>query len=101
MADGFCALYPETLMILPRSIQGRACASAPGMSCGVGRGDRAMQRRTPTAEGRAIYGKRTANGETVSGVIKEVLGFRRLHLCGFARNLGRMEWCVWWGWCGI
>ena len=50
----------------------------------------AMQYRLRTAEGKAIYGKRKATVETVFGVIKEVLGFRRFHLRGLQAVRG--EW---------
>ena len=42
-------------------------------------------------KGRAIYSKRKATVETVFGVIKEVLGFRRFHLRGLRGARGRME----------
>ena len=50
----------------------------------------AMQYRLQTAEGKAIYSKRKATVETVFGVIKEVLGFRRFHLRGLQAVRG--EW---------
>lgn len=50
----------------------------------------AMQCRLRTAEGKAIYSKRKATVETVFGVIKEVLGFRRFHLRGLQAVRG--EW---------
>ena len=50
----------------------------------------AMQYRLRTAEGKAIYSKRKATVETVFGVIKEVLGFRRFHLRGLQAVRG--EW---------
>ena len=52
----------------------------------------AMQHRMQTAEGKAIYGKRKATVETVFGVIKEVLGFRRFHLRGLRGAEG--EWSL-------
>ena len=52
----------------------------------------AMQHRMQTAEGKAIYGKRKATVETVFGVIKEVLGFRRFHLRGLRGAEG--EWTL-------
>ena len=52
----------------------------------------AMQQRMQTAEGKAIYGKRKATVETVFGVIKEVLGFRRFHLRGLRGAEG--EWSL-------
>ena len=51
-----------------------------------------MQHRMQTAEGKAIYGKRKATVETVFGVIKEVLGFRRFHLRGLRAAAG--EWSL-------
>ena len=50
----------------------------------------AMQYRLRTGEGKAIYSKRKATVETVFGVIKEVLGFRRFHLRGLQAVRG--EW---------
>ncbi|MCY4372231.1 MAG: IS1182 family transposase [Spirochaetaceae bacterium] len=50
----------------------------------------AMQYRLRTAEGKAIYSKRKSTVETVFGVIKEVLGFRRFHLRGLQAVRG--EW---------
>ena len=50
----------------------------------------AMQHRLQTAAGKAIYGKRKSTVETVFGVIKEVLGFRRFHLRGLRAVRG--EW---------
>ena len=52
----------------------------------------AMQQRMQTAEGKAIYGKRKATVETVFGVIKEVLGFRRFQLRGLRGAEG--EWSL-------
>ena len=52
----------------------------------------AMQHRLQTAEGKAIYSKRKATVETVFGVIKEVLGFRRFHLRGLRGAEG--EWSL-------
>ena len=49
-----------------------------------------MRYRMRTAEGKAIYSKRKATVETVFGVIKEVLGFRRFHLRGLQAVRG--EW---------
>ena len=57
----------------------------------------AMKYRMQTAEGKAIYSKRKATVETVFGVIKEVLGFRRFHLRGLRGAEG--EWnlvCMGW-----
>ena len=50
----------------------------------------AMQHRLQTAAGKAIYSKRKSTVETVFGVIKEVLGFRRFHLRGLRGARG--EW---------
>ena len=50
----------------------------------------AMKHRLQTAEGKAIYSKRKSTVETVFGVIKEVLGFRRFHLRGLRGARG--EW---------
>ena len=52
----------------------------------------AMQHRMQTAEGKAIYSKRKSTVETVFGVIKEVLGFRRFHLRGLRGAEG--EWSL-------
>ena len=50
----------------------------------------AMKHRLQTAAGKAIYSKRKSTVETVFGVIKEVLGFRRFHLRGLRGARG--EW---------
>ena len=52
----------------------------------------AMKHRLQTAEGKAIYSKRKSSVETVFGVIKEVLGFRRFHLRGLRGAEG--EWSL-------
>ena len=52
----------------------------------------AMKQRLQTAEGKAIYSKRKSTVETVFGVIKEVLGFRRFHLRGLRGAQG--EWTL-------
>ena len=52
----------------------------------------AMEHRMQTAEGKAIYSKRKSTVETVFGVIKEVLGFRRFHLRGLRGAEG--EWTL-------
>ena len=39
-----------------------------------------MVHRLRTLEGKEIYAKRKSTVETVFGIIKEVLGFRRFHL---------------------
>lgn len=57
----------------------------------------AMQHRLRTPEGRAMYAKRKSTIETVFGIIKEVMGFRRFHLRGF--DAARGEWnlvCMAW-----
>ena len=36
--------------------------------------------RSRTAEGKAIYAKRKSTVETVFGIVKEVMEFRRFHL---------------------
>ncbi len=56
-----------------------------------------MAYRLRTTEGRAIYAKRKSTVETVFGIIKEVLGFRRFHLRGLEATQG--EWnlvCMAW-----
>ena len=52
----------------------------------------AMKHRLQTPEGKAIYSKRKSTVETVFGVIKEVLGFRRFHLRGLRGAEG--EWSL-------
>jgi hypothetical protein len=50
-----------------------------------------------TDEGRAIYAKRKSTVETVFGILKEVMGFRRFHLRGLGAAQG--EWnlvCMAW-----
>jgi hypothetical protein len=42
----------------------------------------AMVHRLQAAEGKAVYAQRKSTVETVFGIIKEVLGFRRFHLRG-------------------
>ena len=57
----------------------------------------AMAHRLQTAEGKAIYAKRKSTVETVFGIIKEVMGFRRFHLRGIDAAQG--EWnlvCMAW-----
>ena len=56
-----------------------------------------MAHRLRTQEGRAIYAKRKSTVETVFGIIKEVMGFRRFHLRGYDAAQG--EWnlvCMAW-----
>ena len=45
-----------------------------------------------TPEGRALYARRKSTVETVFGVVKEVMGFRRFHLRGLAAVRG--EWTL-------
>ena len=57
----------------------------------------AMVHRLRTTEGKAIYAKRKSTVETVFGIIKEVMGFRRFHLRG--RDAAQGEWnlvCIAW-----
>ena len=56
-----------------------------------------MAHRLRTVEGKAIYAKRKSTVETVFGIIKEVMGFRRFHLRGLDAAQG--EWnlvCMAW-----
>ena len=56
-----------------------------------------MAHRLRTDEGRAIYAKRKSTVETVFGIVKEVMGFRRFHLRGLDAAQG--EWnlvCLAW-----
>lgn len=48
--------------------------------------------RLKTPEGKAIYSRRKATVETVFGIIKEVMGFRRFHLRGL--NAVDGEWTL-------
>ena len=52
----------------------------------------AMAHRMSTPEGKALYAKRKSTVETVFGVIKEVMGFRRFHLRGVEAVRG--EWTL-------
>ena len=57
----------------------------------------AMVHRLQTLEGKAVYAQRKSTVETVFGIIKEVLGFRRFHLRGLDAAQG--EWnlvCMAW-----
>ena len=57
----------------------------------------AMAHRLRTAEGKAVYARRKSTVETVFGIVKEVMGFRRFHLRGLAAAQG--EWnlvCMAW-----
>ncbi len=49
-----------------------------------------MAHRLRTHEGKAIYAKRKSTVETVFGIIKEVMGFRRFHLRGL--DVAQGEW---------
>jgi len=51
-----------------------------------------MAHRLKTPEGRALYAKRKATVETVFGVIKETMGFRRFHMRGL--EAARGEWTL-------
>lgn len=56
-----------------------------------------MAHRLRTKEGKEIYAKRKSTVETVFGIIKEVMGFRRFHLRGYDAAQG--EWnlvCMAW-----
>lgn len=56
-----------------------------------------MAHRLRTAEGKAVYAKRKSTVETVFGIVKEVMGFRRFHLRGLDAAQG--EWnlvCMAW-----
>ena len=57
-----------------------------------GKGVAGMRARMGTPEGRALYARRKSTVETVFGVIKEVMGFRRFHLRGLAAVRG--EWTL-------
>lgn len=57
----------------------------------------AMAHRLRTKEGKALYAKRKSTVETVFGIVKEAIGFRRFHLRGFDAVQG--EWnlvCMAW-----
>jgi DDE family transposase len=51
-----------------------------------------MAYKLKTALGKAIYGARTCTVEPVSGIIKQVLGFRQFSLRGELAAAG--EWCL-------
>jgi transposase len=56
-----------------------------------------MAHRLRTSEGKALYAKRKSTVETVFGIVKEVMGFRRFHLRGLDAAQG--EWnlvCMAW-----
>ena len=48
-----------------------------------------MAHRLRTVEGKKIYAKRKSTVETMFGIIKEVLGFRRFHLRGMDAAQGK------------
>lgn len=57
----------------------------------------AMANRLRTPQGKALYARRKSTVETVFGVVKEVMGFRRFHLRGIEAAQG--EWnlvCMAW-----
>jgi len=57
----------------------------------------AMLYRLRTPEGKEMYAKRKSTVETVFGIVKEVMGFRRFHLRGL--NAAQGEWnlvCMAW-----
>ena len=64
--------------------------AAPGGE--PGEGVAGMRHRMKTSEGKALYARRKSTVETVFGVIKEVMGFRRFHLRGLAAVQG--EWTL-------
>ena len=64
--------------------------AAPGGE--PGDGVAGMRHRMKTPEGKALYARRKSTVETVFGVIKEVMGFRRFHLRGLAAVRG--EWTL-------
>ena len=51
-----------------------------------------MAHRLQTPEGRALYARRKSTVETVFGIIKETMGFRRFHLRGLEAVRG--EWTL-------
>ena len=56
-----------------------------------------MAHRLRTPAGKQLYAKRKSTVETVFGILKEVLGFRRFHLRGLQSAQG--EWnlvCMAW-----
>ena len=52
----------------------------------------AMADRLRTPEGRALYARRKSTVETVFGIVKERMGFRRFHLRGL--NAAQGEWTL-------
>ena len=71
---------------LAERVESAARGEAP---CG---GVAGMRHRMRTPEGRALYARRKSTVETVFGVIKEVMGFRRFSLRGLAAVRG--EWTL-------
>ena len=51
-----------------------------------------MAHRLRTPEGRALYARRKSTVETVFGIVKETMGFRRFHLRGLEAVRG--EWTL-------
>ena len=51
-----------------------------------------MAHRLKTPEGRAVYARRQSTVETVFGIVKEAMGFRRFHLRGLEAVRG--EWTL-------
>ncbi len=66
-------------------------AEPPALPSGADAVARARHRMT-TREGKAIYARRKATVETIFGIIKEVMGFRRFHLRGLHAAGG--EWTL-------
>ena len=64
--------------------------AAPGGE--PGEGVAGMRHRMKTSKGKALYARRKSTVETVFGVIKEVMEFRRFHLRGLAAVKG--EWTL-------
>ena len=69
----------------------RMSPSPPCPGPGADTVDRARH-RVKTPEGKAIYGQRKATVETVFGIVKAVLGFRRFHLRG--QEAANGEWTL-------
>ena len=51
-----------------------------------------MQHRLKTPDGKAVYARRKSTVETVFGIVKEVMGFRRFHVRGLEAVNG--EWTL-------
>ena len=69
----------------------RLAAPPPAPAADADAVQRARHRMT-TPEGKAVYARRKATVETVYGIVKEVLGFRRFHLRGKEAVNG--EWAL-------